>query len=60
MQRLDDIGATIERLLDRIELGFGERRLGPPALGAAIALGVVAGGLAAFILAFAVLVGFFA
>lgn len=59
-QRLDDAGATIERLLDGIRDLSHRYTFGPALLGALLAIGVVAGGLAAFLVIFAVLVNFFA
>jgi hypothetical protein len=55
----DDIGGAIERLLDHVEHRFAQHGLGSLGLGAVLALGVIAGGLAAFIAVFAVLVRFF-
>ena len=59
MLTLDDIGATIERQLDVVELRFGANRIGSAVLGAMLATGLVLGGLAAFIAVFAILVRFF-
>lgn len=59
MATLDDIGTAIERRLDDVELRFRRPRLGSLALGGLLALGVIAGGLAAFVVVFAVLVGLF-
>ena len=59
MATLDDIGATIERQLDNVELRFANNPLGVVVLGALLALGVIARGIATFVLAFAVLVRFF-
>lgn len=59
MAMLDDIGTTIERQLDNVEMRFGQHPLGSLLLGALLALGVVAGGLVAFVLVLAVLVKLF-
>ena len=59
MRTLDEVGAIIERQLDSIELRFGSSLPGSTVLGTVLALGVIGGGLAAFIAVFAVLVGFF-
>lgn len=59
MPTLDDIGANIERRLDSVELRFARNPLGSIALGALLALGVIAGGIATFVLVLVVLVRFF-
>jgi len=59
MRTLDDLGATIERELDNVELRFASKPLGSLLLGASLALGVVSGGIATFVLVFVVLVRFF-
>jgi hypothetical protein len=59
MPTIDDIGATLERQLDSVELRFAKNPLGSLALGALLALGVIAGGIATFILVLTVLVRFF-
>lgn len=59
MPTLDDIGATVERQLDNVERQSGQHLLGSIVLGALLALGVIAGGLAAFVVVFMVLVRFF-
>ena len=59
MQTLDDIGGLIERQLDVIEHRFGERGIGSALLGVLLAVGVIGGGLSAFVVVLAVLVQFF-
>ena len=59
MLTLDDIGASLERQLDRVELRFARNPLGSIALGALLALGVISGGIASFVLVLTVLVRFF-
>ena len=59
MRTLDDFGAAIERQLDGVEHRFGGSAPGSIVLGAFLALGVIGGGIATFILVLAVLVRFF-
>lgn len=59
MPTLDDIGATVERQLDNVEHRFGQRAADSFALGALLAFGGIAGGIATFVLVLAVLVRFF-
>lgn len=57
---LDEAGAAIERTLDGVERGFSRHAAGSLLLGVLLALGVIAGGLAAFIGVFVILVNVFA
>ncbi len=59
MRTLDDVGATIERQVDNVELRFGQHPAGSLLLGVLLALGVIAVGLAAFVVLLVVLVRFF-
>lgn len=59
-RRLDEAGDAIERTLDGVERGLGRHAGGSIVLGLLLALGVVAGGFAAFIVVFVVLVNVFA
>jgi hypothetical protein len=56
---LDTMGGQLESLIDYVELAAARRRFGPPFVGVALAVGVIAGGLGLFVAVFAVLVGFF-
>ncbi len=58
VRTLADIGATIERQLDMVELRFGRNPMGSLVLGSLLALGVIGGGIAMFVVVFAVLVRF--
>lgn len=53
----DSIGARVERRVDTLVRSVSARPLGAVALGAALASAAVLGGLSAFILVWAVLVG---
>ena len=59
MRTLDDFGKVLERKLDSVEHRFGGSIPGSIAVGALLALGVIGGGIATFILVLAVLVRFF-
>jgi hypothetical protein len=56
----DRAGATIERVIDAVESRAGTHAIGPAVLGVIVALGVITGGVGAFVLVLAVLVRFFA
>jgi hypothetical protein len=56
----DRVGAALERRLDDAARRAGEHALGPAVLGVAVAAGVVAGGIGAFVVVLVVLVRFFA
>jgi hypothetical protein len=59
-RRLDATGDAIERGLDGIERRFGRHSAGSLLLGVLLAIGAIAGGLAAFIVVFVALVSVFA
>jgi hypothetical protein len=58
--RLDAAGDAIERGLDGVERRFGRHSAGSLLLGVLLAIGVIAGGLGAFIVVFVTLVNVFA
>jgi hypothetical protein len=58
--RLDVMGGSIERGLDGVERRIGRHAAGPLLLGVLLAIGVIAGGLGAFIVVFVTLVNVFA
>jgi hypothetical protein len=60
MRMLDETGAAMEREADKIEMMFGRSAFGSFALGVLLALGVIGGGLGAFVIVFVVLVKGFA
>jgi hypothetical protein len=53
----DGFGAVLQRRLDALERGAARRPLGPLLFGVCLALVVIAGGLALFIVTWAVLIG---
>ncbi len=59
MRTLDDFGVAIERHLDSIERRFTKTSHGSLLLGSLLGLGVIATGIGAFVLVFAVLVRLF-
>ena len=53
---LDRLGGRLQDALDSVEATAGRLSIGPVALGIALAIGVIAGGIVAFIVIFTILV----